>query len=103
MIVLLIVAGGSFRQAGAFTRLQERGRELAEKMCARCHAIGRSGDSPHVGAPPLRELDRRIDLDAFLDRLRGGLASSHPDMPTFRFSRDDARAMTAYVRAIQGL
>jgi hypothetical protein len=33
-----------------------------------------------------------------LDELREGLASGHPDMPTFRFSREDARALTAYLR-----
>jgi hypothetical protein len=36
-----------------------------------------------------------------MGRLRDGLASSHRDMPVFRFSRDDARAVAAYVRAIQ--
>jgi len=71
-------------------------------MCARCHAIGRSGGSPHVGAPAFRALDRRIDLDTFSTRLRTGLFSGHPDMPAFRFSREDARALTAYLRAIQG-
>jgi len=46
-------------------------------------------------------LDRRIDLDGFTRQLREGLVSGHPDMPTFRFSREDARALTAYLRAIQ--
>jgi hypothetical protein len=34
-------------------------------------------------------------------QLREGLISGHPDMPTFRFSREDARALTAYLRSIQ--
>lgn len=99
---LLVLAFGGCGEAGAFTDLQQRGRALVEKMCAQCHAVGRSGDSPHAGAPPFRTLDRRLDLDALRGRLREGLASSHPDMPMFRFSRDDARAVTAYLRAIQG-
>ena len=79
-----------------------RGEALACGMCAECHAIGRGGESPHVAAPPFRTLERRLDLDSFLDRLRQGLTSGHPDMPTFRFTRDDARALIAYLRSIQG-
>src|SRR5215475_1671756 len=32
----------------------ERGRALVARMCARCHAIGAVGASPHPVAPPLR-------------------------------------------------
>jgi mono/diheme cytochrome c family protein len=70
-------------------------------MCAGCHAIGRSGQSPHIGAPAFRTLDRRVNLDTFIERLREGLTSGHPDMPTFRFTREDARAFIAYLRSIQ--
>ena len=49
-----------------------------------------------------RELSRRIDLDTFPARLREGLTSGHPDMPTFRFAREDARALTVYLRSVQG-
>ena len=42
-----------------------------------------------------------VDLDDFTHRLREGLTSGHPDMPTFRFTREDARALTAYLRSIQ--
>ena len=86
----------------ALTAQQQRGRALVERMCAACHAVGPRGRSPHDGAPPFRALDRRLDLDSFAGRLREGLASSHPDMPMFRFSRDDAQAVVAYLRAIQG-
>lgn len=102
MAVLLIAALGSMSEAGALTLLQQRGRALVEKLCAQCHAVGRSGDSPRAAAPRFRALDRRLDLDGFAGRLREGLASSHPDMPVFRFTRDDAKAVVAYLRAIQG-
>jgi cytochrome c len=86
---------------GQPTALERRGRSLAERMCVQCHAIGRSGSSPHVGAPPFHQLDRRLDLDGFVDRLRQGLMVGHPDMPAFRFSREDARAFVLYLRSIQ--
>ena len=82
--------------------LAHHGRVLAEKMCGQCHALGASGASPHIGAPPFRALSDRVDLDTFASRLRDGLTSGHPDMPTFRFSREDARALNAYLRSIQG-
>jgi mono/diheme cytochrome c family protein len=80
---------------------EQHGRALAEQMCAACHAIGRSGRSPHVGAPAFRQLDRAVDLDAFAARLREGLMVGHPDMPMFRFKREDARDFVLYLRSIQ--
>jgi mono/diheme cytochrome c family protein len=73
---------------------------LAERMCSTCHAIGKTGASRHAPAPAFRDLGDRVDLDDFARRPREGLTSGHPDMPTFRFTREDARALTAYLRSI---
>jgi cytochrome c len=78
-----------------------RGKALATRMCVRCHAIGSTGNSPHIGAPPFRKLDERVNLDTFVDRLQSGLTSGHPDMQTFRFTRADARALVSYLRSIE--
>jgi cytochrome c len=79
-----------------------KGAALAREFCSQCHAVDRSDRSPHPSAPAFRSLERRLDnLDEFLDRLRQGLTSGHPDMPTFRFTRDDAQNMIAYLRSIQ--
>lgn len=79
----------------------QRGKALATRMCAQCHATGISDLSPHLGAPAFRTLDERLDLDTFFERLRRGLTSGHPDMPTFRFTREDAHAFVSYLRSIQ--
>jgi cytochrome c len=81
--------------------MTERGRALVKEFCADCHAIDSADQSPHVGAPALHTLGDRLDLDRFVDRLREELTSGHPDMPTFRFTREDARALVAYLRSIQ--
>jgi cytochrome c len=86
---------------GAPSELERQGIALAERMCAPCHAIGKTGTSPHAAAPAFRDLGNRVDLDDFAHRLREGLTSGHPDMPTFRFTREDARALIAYLRSIQ--
>ena len=90
-------------EAAALSSIQQRGQVLAKGLCGGCHAVDKTGDSPHVGAPRFRELDRQVDLDKFGRRLREGLLGSHRDMPMFRFTRDDADAMVAYLRTLQGL
>lgn len=82
-------------------KLVEQGKLLAMTFCAQCHAVSMTDASPHTQAPAFRTLDRRVDLDTFFQRLREGVSVGHPDMPTFRFGRDDARAFIAYLRSIQ--
>jgi cytochrome c len=89
------------REVQALSAQERRGRVLAVRLCAQCHAIGRSDVSARPTAPPLRHLHKRVNLDTFASRLRQGLMSGHYDMPEFRFSREDARAMVAYLRSIQ--
>ena len=79
----------------------EHGRALVTRMCESCHAIGASGDSPHPYAPPFHRLQRLLEFESFVDRLREGVMVAHPDMPTFRFNRQEAAAVAAYLTSIQ--
>jgi cytochrome c len=79
-----------------------RGQALTTKLCAECHAVGRTGTSPDAGAPTFRSMDDHTDLDEFILRLRTGQPGTHPDRPDFRFSRDDGNAVVAYLRSVQG-
>ena len=101
ILLLLLATSLSSAEDMSPSPLEQRGRALAERMCSQCHAIGKRGESPHVGAPAFRALDRRVDLDSFMERLREGLIVGHSDMPTFRFTREDARAFLLYLRSIQ--
>ena len=101
ILLLLVGTSAGLAEDSGSSLLEQRGRALAERMCSQCHAIGKSGESPYVGAPAFRALDRRVDLDSFMERLREGLTVGHPDMPTFRFTREDARAFLLYLRSIQ--
>ena len=80
---------------------RERGEVLARGMCAGCHAIGRTGDSAHPAAPRFRSLGNQVDLSKLAQRIREGLLTGHEDMPMFRFDREDANAIAAYIRSIQ--
>ena len=77
------------------------GRQLVGKFCSSCHAVARFGRGPNRNAPPFRTLGRKFDLDAFPGILERGISSTHPDMPVFKFSQDDAHDVVVYLRSIQ--
>ena len=81
---------------------QQRGEVIARGLCSQCHAIGTTGESMHSAAPRFRTLGNQTDLSKLSQRIREGLLTGHEDMPMFRFGRDDADAMVAYIRSIQG-
>jgi cytochrome c len=87
----------------ALDREQQRGKAVLGTLCGRCHAVGQTGRSPQVDAPPFRTLgDSKLYDNDFAARLEDGLITIHPDMPTFRFSREDAEAAVNYLKSIQG-
>ena len=98
-ITLLLMFPAPTGQAEA---LQQRGEIIARGLCSQCHAIGSTGDSPHPAAPRFRVLDNQTDLSKLSQRIREGLLTGHEDMPLFRFDRNDADAMVAYIRSVQG-
>jgi len=97
LLCFLILCGGAVRAETP----QQRGEVLARGLCARCHAIGVTGDSPLPAAPRFRMLDNQTDLSKLARRIREGLMTGHEDMPVFRADRNDADAMVAYIRSIQ--
>ncbi len=104
MVALVTALALPCAAAGAQNESQDpavHGRALAEKFCAPCHAVGKTGKSPHEGAPPFRTFGDKFDLDNFPQRLIRGISSNHPDMPEFRFSPQDARDLRDYLRTIR--
>jgi mono/diheme cytochrome c family protein len=78
----------------------DRGRHVAERDCAACHAVGPQGRSPNGGAPPFRELSLRynpISLEAALHRLA---RQGHFEMPRGRVSDADAEDLAAYIGSL---
>jgi mono/diheme cytochrome c family protein len=78
-----------------------RGEALLAKNCSRCHAIGRTGVSPHPDAPLFRALSRRYPIEGLAEALAEGLSVGHPDMPEFVFDPDEIGAILAYLASIQ--
>jgi tetratricopeptide (TPR) repeat protein len=81
-------------------RLIARGRLLAERNCAWCHAIGRSGDSPNPRAPRWRDLYKHHPIQALRDPLTRGIARPHDEMPKFQLSDEETDTIVAYINSL---
>jgi cytochrome c len=81
--------------------LVDKGEVLVRENCSRCHAIGKTGESPHPPAPPFRTLSRKYPVEDLAESLAEGIVSGHPDMPIFMFSPTDVEAIIQYLQSIQ--
>ncbi len=97
----LLMMGGWSKVSYALDQEQQRGKVLLETLCARCHAVGAFGQSPHPEAPPFRTFGEELYDNDLGQRLQDGLTTIHPDMPTFHFKRRDAEAAVNYLKSIQ--
>jgi cytochrome c len=80
----------------------ERGRALAEANCARCHAIGGTGESPLAKAPPFRTLHRRYPVENLAEALAEGIRTAHPGMPEFELQPGQINDLIAYLKSLEG-
>ena len=93
----LICAAGSLR---AQQPPSARGEAIAQKQCARCHAIGVTGASPMGLAPPFRDLPRRYPVDHLAEALAEGIIAGHPAMPEFTFEPPEIEALLSYIAGL---
>jgi mono/diheme cytochrome c family protein len=78
-----------------------RGQSIATEKCARCHAIGLEGPSPHEKAPPFRTLATRYPVENLAEALAEGIVTGHPDMPAFVFQPHEIEAFLAYLASVR--
>jgi cytochrome c len=96
-IILLLGSLGSARAAEINI---EQGRRIARDLCAGCHSVERTGDSPMPIAPPFRELYQRLPVSRLAESFRQGLPGAHQSMPRFRFDPDQIENLIAYIEAL---
>lgn len=80
----------------------ETGRVLADENCARCHAVGVEGESPHDDAPPFRDVVQQWPPAHLAEALAEGIVVGHPEMPEFTFSESEIDALIAYLESLAG-
>ena len=80
-----------------------RGLKIAQRNCAPCHAVGRTGDSLNPKSPPFRTLAQRYPLNALEESMGEGIMVGHegPEMPIFEFRPDQIEDFIAYLGSIQ--
>ncbi len=81
-------------------RLIAHGRQIAEKNCSWCHAIGKAGDSPNPRAPRWRDLAGRHPIMALREPLSRGIARPHDEMPKFELSEAEVDTIIAYINSL---
>lgn len=92
---------GQPQNAGAESEmLIAKGEELAQKNCAWCHAIGKTGASPNPRAPAWRDLHKKHPIQALRDPLTRGIARPHDEMPQFKLSDNEVDTIVAYINSL---
>jgi cytochrome c len=104
--IVLAVALAALATAGAASAqsdMRARGAILAQRYCAGCHAVKRTGQSPNPAAPAFRDLNMRYHIDDLGEALAEGILTGHPAMPEFKFPPRDITAVLTYLKSIQTL
>ena len=79
----------------------ERGRHLAERDCAMCHAIDAMGRSPNPSAPTFQAIRLRYNPIALEKRLAPWPAHGHSTMPPRTLSTSDVPDLVAYIQSLE--
>jgi mono/diheme cytochrome c family protein len=80
------------------------GRQLAEQLCARCHAIAGPGPGPLAQAPAFSGFARKWPIDYLAESLAEGIVTGHGPvrMPAFKLEPPAIDALLAYLKSVQG-
>ena len=94
---LALNAGFAFAQSSP----SARGEAIAQRHCARCHAIRETGASPMGLAPPFRDLSKRYPIETLEEALAEGIVVGHPAMPRFTFEPREINALLTYISGLK--
>jgi cytochrome c len=77
------------------------GQNLAEQVCAACHAVGADAisDRSLTGAPAFTSLANMPEMNAV--SLSAFLITPHPTMPDLMLSSDEAADVIAYIMSLR--
>ena len=75
------------------------GAAYAQKVCAKCHAIDRTGISPELTAPPFKDVANTPGMTE--TALTVWLRTSHPTMPNIIVEPADMDNVIAYIVSLK--
>lgn len=99
--VVAALAAGAVPAVAAGDKPAAAGHALVKTFCSRCHATEKTGESPMVSAPRLRDIHLRYDVEQLGEALVEGIATAHPGMPEFQFDQAEASAIIAYLKSLE--
>jgi mono/diheme cytochrome c family protein len=76
------------------------GERVAREHCSRCHAIGKTGQSPNPKSPPFPLIAERYRNNNPAPVLIDGTVVRHPGMPEFTMLSYETDGLVAYIRRI---
>lgn len=99
-ILAAVLALGEAASAGGDS-MTESGRRLAEQLCARCHAIGTTGESPFPPAPTFPAIADKYPPENLAESLAEGIAVGHDAMPEFALTPAQIDSFIAYLQSLE--
>jgi mono/diheme cytochrome c family protein len=93
---LFCIAATLSLQTVAFGADAVEGERFARRVCTTCHSIA-AGQSPMPAAPPFATIARSKN---FRTQGSGLLFKSHPIMPNFAFTNEQAEDVAAYLKTL---
>ncbi len=78
----------------------QKGKEIATKLCARCHSVDRVSESAFADAPPFRTFADKWPIESLEESLAEGIVVGHPAMPEFVFTPEDIQSLLSYIATL---
>ena len=100
-IASLLILPVSARSGGMEAPDIHAGKKIAERSCARCHAIGRMGESSVGTAPAFRTLTQKWPLENLAEALAEGIVTGHPGMPVIFLSPSEIDNLLGWLESVQ--
>jgi len=99
LLTVVIAAGFAAVAMSASASGQSKlaGQALAERLCAKCHAIDKTGHSPLKKAPPFRVIANRYSVWLLQEALAEGIVTGHEAMPEFTLKPDEIADLLTFM------
>ncbi|MEQ1696518.1 MAG: cytochrome c [Hyphomicrobiaceae bacterium] len=77
----------------------ERGRSIADRLCAECHAINVGEPSPRLESPAFDKIAATPGMTELA--IKVWLQTPHPTMPNLMLPTDDREDVAAYIASLK--
>jgi mono/diheme cytochrome c family protein len=103
MVLLLLALLIGYAPAAGAAESVAAGRDIAERLCSRCHAVAGPGPSAVKEAPAFSGIGRRMKIDDLAEALAEGILTGHGpvEMPEMVLEPEEIESLLGYMHSIQ--